>query len=174
MITQQKEIVTIKERTLKLKLSDADCKRISKQAGEYGLTVGKLIENFIGDLVGGTYSNGSDERDCATRWFERCWFGMFPENTLLHHLLGWGYEPEEYIELLDNIETAKKDREYYKEHPEEFDEKEILHLDNYIRNWEDELNCMIEDWNPKKEPNISREIEIIRNWLKELDELLGV
>ena len=26
-------------------------------------TIGELIENFAGDLVGGTYSNGSDERD---------------------------------------------------------------------------------------------------------------
>ena len=28
-------------------------------------------ENFVGDLVGGTYSNGSDERDYADQWFER-------------------------------------------------------------------------------------------------------
>ena len=37
-------------------------------------TIGELIENFAGDLVGGTYSNGSDERDYADQWFERCWF----------------------------------------------------------------------------------------------------
>lgn len=29
-------------------------------------TIGELIENFAGDLVGGTYSNGSDERDMPT------------------------------------------------------------------------------------------------------------
>ena len=33
-------------------------------------TIGELIENFAGDLVGGTYSNGSDERDYADQWFE--------------------------------------------------------------------------------------------------------
>ena len=36
----------------------------------------KRMESFVGDLVGGTYSNGSDERDYADQWFERCWFGM--------------------------------------------------------------------------------------------------
>lgn len=53
-----------------------------ESAGEYGLTIGELIENFVGDLVDGTYSNGS-ERMYAQQWFERCWFGMFPEPSLL-------------------------------------------------------------------------------------------
>ena len=39
--------------------------------GEHGLTIGELIENFVGDLVGGTYSNGSDERDYADHIFLR-------------------------------------------------------------------------------------------------------
>lgn len=76
---QQKEIETIRERKITVKLSDADCDRLARKCGEHGLTIGELIENFVGDLVGGTYSNGSDERDYADQWFERCWFGMFPE-----------------------------------------------------------------------------------------------
>ena len=63
MTEQEKEIQTIKERTITLKLSDADVERISNKAERHGLTVSELLENFIGDLVGGTYSNGSDERD---------------------------------------------------------------------------------------------------------------
>lgn len=80
---QQKEIETIRERKITVKLSDADCDRLARKCGKHGLTIGELIENFVGDLVGGTYSNGSDERDYADQWFERCWFGMFPEPTLL-------------------------------------------------------------------------------------------
>lgn len=60
---QQKEIETIRERKITVKLSDADCDRLARKCGEHGLTIGELIENFVGDLVGGTYSNGSDERD---------------------------------------------------------------------------------------------------------------
>ena len=75
---QQEEIETIRSRTIEVKLSDADVKRISEKAAAHGLTVGELIENFIGDLVCGTYSNGSDERMYAEQWFERCWFAVYP------------------------------------------------------------------------------------------------
>lgn len=84
---QKKEIETIRDRKITVKLSDADCDRLARKCGEHGLTIGELIENFVGDLVDGTYSNGSDERYYADQWFERCWFGMFPEPTLLNHLL---------------------------------------------------------------------------------------
>lgn len=60
---QKKEIETIRERKITVKLSDADCDRLARKCGEHGLTIGELIENFVGDLVGGTYSNGSDEED---------------------------------------------------------------------------------------------------------------
>ena len=64
---QQKEIATIKERTIHLNLSDADCKRISTYAAKANITVSQLLESFIGDLVNGTYTNGSDERDYCYR-----------------------------------------------------------------------------------------------------------
>ena len=54
---QQEEIKTIQERTITLKLSDNDCERIAMEAGLVGMTIGELLENFIGDLVDGTYSN---------------------------------------------------------------------------------------------------------------------
>ena len=112
---QKKEIETIRERKITVKLSDADCDRLARKCGEHGLTIGELIENFVGDLVGGTYSNGSDERDYADQWFERCWFGMFPEPTLLNHLLNFGYEPEHYLDMLENVETIKSDIEITKQ-----------------------------------------------------------
>lgn len=59
---QVEEIKTIRERNITVKLSDADCNRLARKCGEHGLTVGELIENFIGDLIGGTHSNGSDEQ----------------------------------------------------------------------------------------------------------------
>ena len=129
---QQKEIETIRERKITVKLSDADCDRLARKCGEHGLTIGELIENFVGDLVGGTYSNGSDERDYADQWFERCWFGMFPEPTLLNHLLNLGYEPEHYLDMLENVETIKSDIEITKQNiAEPSDEwKAIIAKDN--------------------------------------------
>lgn len=170
---QKQEIETIRERTITVKLSDADCDRLARKCGECGLTVGELLENFIGDLVGGTYSNGSDERDYAERWLERCWFGMFPEPTLLNHLLSWGLEPEDYLEYLDNIETAVKEKEYLAAHPEEADEGEIQSLDDDIAYWQEEAESMRADWKPDKEPDMAEELERIKKWVEEKEGLLN-
>ena len=169
---QKKEIETIRERNITVKLSDADCDRLVRKCGEHGLTVGEMIENFVGDLVGGSYSNGSDERDNAERWFERCWFGMFPEQTLLNHFLCWGYEPEDYLDTLDNIETAIKEKEYLEEHPEEANE-EAQYIDDDIECWQEELKDMRADWKPEKEPNMDEEIKLIKKWVKDREDLLG-
>lgn len=170
---QKKEIETIRERKITVKLSDADCDRLAKKCGEYGLTIGELIENFVGDLVGGTYSNGSDERMYADKWFECCWFGMSPKPTLLHHLLCWGYDPEDYLELLDNIETAEEEKKYLEEHPEEADEEEASYLDDDIAYWKEELKSRRKDWKPEKEPNMDEEIELIKKWVKEREDFIN-
>ena len=171
MTEQQKEIKTIKERNILVKLSDADCERLLSKCGEHGLTVGELIENFIGDLVGGTYSNGSDERMYAEQWFDRCWFGIFSEPTLLNHLLCFGDDPENYLNILDNIDTATKEKEYLAEHAEEADEG-AQYLDDDIESWRQELKDMIADWKPDREPNMNQEIEIIKKWIKEREDLM--
>lgn len=168
---QKKEIETIRERNITVKLTDADCERLAKKCGEYGLTVGELIENFIGDLVDGTYSNGSDERMYAEQWFDRCCFGMFPEPTLLNHLLSLGYEPEEYLETLDNIETAIKEKEYVAEHPEEADE-EAQYLDDDIECWQEELKDMRDYWKPDGEPDMDKEIDLIKKWVEEKQRMI--
>ena len=43
---QKKEIETIRERKITVKLSDADCDRLARKCGEHGLTIGELIENY--------------------------------------------------------------------------------------------------------------------------------
>ena len=103
---QKQEIETIRKRTIELELSDADVKRLAEKAGAHGLTVGKLLENFIGDLVCGTYSNGSDERDFAERWFDRCWFSL-PDMTFLNYLIEWG-GIDEVLEAWDSIADSEE------------------------------------------------------------------
>lgn len=105
---QRKEIETIAARTVVLNLSDADCKRISEKAGEVGMTVAQLLENFIGDLVNGTYTNGSDERMYAEEWFNRCGFAMFPSNTFLRWLIE-RISLEEVLGLWNDIQQAKEE-----------------------------------------------------------------
>lgn len=160
-----------KERNLTVELSDADCEQLARRCGEYGLTIGELIENFVEDLVYSIYSNGSDEVDCANQWFDRCGFSWSPEPTLLNHLLYEGYEPKQYLDILDGIEAAKKDKKRLEEHPEEADE-ESQWIDVDIKRWQEVLKDMIEFWKPEEEPNMAEEIERIKKWVEERNNLL--
>ncbi len=156
---QQEEIEIIRERKITVKLSDADCDRLARKCGEHGLTIGELIENFVGDLVDGTYSNGSDERMYVQQWFERCWFGMFPEPSLLNHLLSEGYEPQHFLDALNNIETAKRDIKqsqkdiaeptdewkniYHHKYNDDFTSYKIVHAYNNVEEFiEHEKECL--------------------------------
>ena len=131
---QRKEVETIRERSLTIKLSDADCERIFNLCGKHNITVACLLENFIGDLVGGTYTNGSDERDFAGKYFERCWFGRYPETTLLNWLLNMGYDIyDDFLDIIDNIESGYAELEDYWKDPSVFDEEEIEFLKNKNR-----------------------------------------
>ena len=85
--------------------------------------------------------------------------------TLLNHLLCWGYDPEDYLNAMDNIKTAKEEKKYLEEHPEEADEEEASYLDDDIADWEEELKSMREDWKPENEPNMDEEIERIKKWV---------
>lgn len=175
----QNEEKTIKDRKIVVKLSDADIDRICNKAGEAGLSVSELLENFIGDLVGGTYSNGSDERDAALDWYERCWFGMFQEDTLLRYLLcDWYYDPKEFIELLENIEDAKGIIENYENNCEEYDEEdleEIEHAREDLRDLNKEYQEIVDSF-IKRNPNVNmtEEIEKVKKWVSEKNDLIYV
>lgn len=105
---QKEEIATIRERTVKLSLSDADIVRVSEKAASVGLTVSELLQSFIGDLTDGTYSNGSDERMLANEWFDRCGFSFEPERTFLVFLIEWG-DLQPVIDTLDYIAECERD-----------------------------------------------------------------
>ena len=111
---QKKEIDTIKERTFQIRLSDADVKRIFDQAGKVNLSPEELLENFIGDLVDGTYSNGSDERMLAHEWFERCGFNFMPEHTFLKYLID-DYRVDELLENVNDLKIYEKKIADYQE-----------------------------------------------------------
>lgn len=162
---QQEEIETIRSRTIEVKLSDADVKRISEKAAAHGLTVGELIENFIGDLVCGTYSNGSDERMYAEQWFERCWFGMFPDLTFLRYLIEWG-GLDEVIGAWENIKSTEENIQTSEEElasgvmkgrgGETYTWKDITNgegtpIYSSKEEWEQEERTVISDWREEVE-----------------------
>lgn len=73
---QNRETKTTDSKKIILNLPEADCRHISLQAANYGLTAGELIENFIGELIRKNYSNGRKDREYAAQQVceKRCWF----------------------------------------------------------------------------------------------------
>lgn len=167
---QAKEIETIKERTITIKLSDADCERISNLVGKHGITVPQLFENFIGDLVSGTYSNGSDERYMAEQWFNRCWFGMFPEETLLNYLLEYGINIEDFLSTYEEVENYKANPQEYAAELEEAKEngEEMLYFEEEYHDYIDEFIYN------HKDIDLEKEIELCKKWLADYKELKGI
>lgn len=174
---QEKEIATIRPKKITVELSEADCERISKLCGEHSLTVGELLKNFIGDLVDGTYSNGSDERMYAREWFDRCWFGAFPEKTLLNYLLtNWETSAEDFLGLLDNLNTAYADYEEYKKKPTDFDEEEVEYIKEDIEDSEKELSELKEGFlkyckDESPVPDWEQEVEKVKAWAEEMERM---
>lgn len=156
-----------KEIIVKMRMSRQELDDIMVKCGIAGITLGELLENYIDDLVG--QGNGADESDLAGLYFERRW--SCPENTLLQHLLLQGYDPNDYISFTDCIagaESLKKDAIL---HPGKYDAEKISCIDNDIGCWASELLDMQAGWCPGREVNIAKEIEVIKKWLAECEEL---
>lgn len=137
---QDKEIATIRKRNISLNLSDADVERICEKAGRAGLSVSGLLQNFIGDLVCGTYSNGSDERMYAQEWFDRCWFGSYSDNnSLLKYLLECCYDILDYLRMYNEIENSKKPN-YFVDPEDKEEELEDL------KYWQEQLDEIVEEY----------------------------
>lgn len=169
--TQEKEIETIKERTISLKLSDADCERIARKAGLGGITVSQLLQNFIGDLVDGTYSNGSDERYRAEQWYERCWFSWVNEDSLLHYLLDWGHDVDDFLTVYDELKNFEANPLEYSEEVEELEEGEKLWFEEEYQDYIGEY--LEKNKEEQKEVDLEKEIDLCREWLKDLEQLKG-
>ncbi len=175
---QQREIATINPRTITLQLSDADCERIAKKAGAAGITVSELLQNFIGDLVCGTYSNGSDERDLALQWYERCGFGMFPDSTLIRYLID-EWQEDSFIEDLEEIQSMKDDISYYEamENPDSDDLTDLECAKEVLAETEsriDETYSNYVKWCREEKPQSKEEaIAGVIAWRDELAKLKG-
>lgn len=177
---QMKEIETIRERTIEIKLSDADVLRIWKKVGVFGLTVSELLENFVGDLVDGTYSNGSDERDLVQQWFDRCGFGMFPDRTFLSYLIEQE-NVEDFLELFNNIKSSEKIISIMEE---EIETGVIKGRDESIYTWKDLITCSAQgdnpsysskdDWEKALQEDIEQEKEFITDCQEEMEEYWNV
>lgn len=190
---QQKEIATIKPRAMELKLSDADMRRLAEKAICAELTVEKLLESFIGDLVDGTYSNGSDERDRADSWYERCGYGYYNNYSLLHYLLiDADTTIESFADTIEDIESFQEDianteKEianpqvdwkglHYSNGTPNYNslEEYISDLKNDLEQYQEKLKYAVDEieeqwnaylkWTDTKDPDREKEIKAVIDW----------
>lgn len=75
----------VSERTVGIQMSDEDAEKLSALAANHGKTVSELLSSFVGDLICGSQTNGSDEREFAELWLNRC-YGYWKDDSLLAHL----------------------------------------------------------------------------------------
>lgn len=73
---------TKKDRVFVLQLNDRDYWEIAERAAVAGMSVEQLMQHFIGDLVDGADTSGSDEHMLANDWFERCGFWKAEEGAV--------------------------------------------------------------------------------------------
>lgn len=151
------------QRTLTIRLPDDDIEALCRKAGSVDLTVGELLENFISDLVGGSRTNGSDERMLAHQWFDRCWFSMVQEMTFLSYLIAYGQ--------LDEAMAYWNDLEGYKEQ-ENLDEDDKADL-AYCR---EELTKLFKEYKEEfpesTESSLDKAMGKVEKWCQEREELL--
>lgn len=162
----------VKEKNIIIKLSETDCDKLSKLCGENGLTVSSLIEAFVGDLTGGTYSNGSDEQHAARQWVDRCGFAMMSEDTLLKYFLRSDYDTDKFLEFMDDMEIIEEYLKEYEKSPEKFDREEIelvkFDLESHREEYDEIYKEFIEEFK-KEHPaaDIEKEIQSMRKWQEE-------
>lgn len=152
----------LKERQLKINLTDDEVERISREAGKVNLTVPELLENFIADLVGSNRRNGSDECDRADAWFERCWFSMFPEETFLRFML------TEYYSVADFVTTYSTMCSFEEDLMGATDEEEIRSIREDIDGLRKELEETVSEYrerNPQAEVTLEMCAEQLERWM---------
>lgn len=162
--TQQEEIATIRPRCVYLNLSQADVERVTGLAGQTGMTVGELLTNFVGDLVEGTYSNGSDERAYARNWFSRCDFSYLQNTSMLSWLLST-FGPGE----VDSFITSWDEKKFYEKHPEEYADETAAQQDGEKFWFIENVDRYTEDFVKETgiEPDMEKEAAVCRKWLDE-------
>ncbi len=144
--------------------------------GEAGLTVSELFANFVGDLVDGTYTNGSDERMYANQWFDRCWFGMgFGEQSFLQWLIT-NEAVEDAIDTWNDLQDAKAELQEL-QIEDESDEEYADECKGEILYFEETLNDLFNGYKRENQKNSSIPVESemvkVIQWHDAMTELIG-
>ena len=178
-MTQQEEIKTIRPRKFEVNLSNADVERLFIKAYSNGITPEELIADYIGDLVNGTYTHGSDERLFANEYFERCCYEFIPKTLLHWALCDFTFAFERLKEAIEQLEDAQADLDMLEAEkdttdPQEY-EREFSFLQDAKQEAQEAIAEIYADYKQYKErakeapQELETGLEEIRQYIKRLE-----
>ena len=154
-----------KTRNVVLNLTDGQCEILTKICGECSLPVGDLISSFVEDLTA-VEEKENERAKYANQWLEKREFSKKAEDSLLRHLLKNSYDPQDYLNDLEYLESLTEDKksyiinnkedENYLDIIKEYDE-EIITCKDGIKVWE-------EGWKQKESADMKKEIRKMEEW----------
>ena len=124
---------------LKVFMTSEDKTKLWDLAGFYGVTPSVILSHFIGDLISGSFSCGSDERNIATSWIERTYLGV-PKPSLLSYLIYNGYNVSSFLKVYNHSSSKANNstkiiNEYLNRREERFSICDIEKEINTCRIW---------------------------------------
>lgn len=170
---QNAEIETIKPRAFFIDLSDADVIRFYEKAASYGFLPSEILEHFIGDLVFGTCTSGSDERMYANQWFDRAKIDYFTDKNFLSFVLNNDCY-DSVISYIDDIDEGKEYISRIKDATDGYDE-ECKYFGIIIAESRKELLELFKEYCRKNTDSESffEAIATIKSYRDELNRVLG-
>lgn len=161
-----------KTRNVVLNLTDGQCEILTKICGESSLPVGELISSFVEDLTAEEKEN--DRAKYANQWLEKREFSKKTEDSLLRHLLKNSYDPQDYLNDIEYLESLTEDKRSYAINNKEDDNylDIIKEYDDEIITCKDGIKVWEEGWKQKENADMKKEIRKIEEWVEEKNELL--
>lgn len=161
-----------KTRNVVLNLTDGQCEILTKICGESSLHVGELISSFVEDLTAEEKEN--DRAKYANQWLEKREFSKKTEDSLLRHLLKNSYDPQDYLNDIEYLESLTEDKRSYAINNKEDDNylDIIKEYDDEIITCKDGIKVWEEGWKQKENADMKKEIRKIEEWVEEKNELL--
>ena len=165
-----------KKRTITLELADEDTKAFIEKCFQDGTNPAEVLKCFINDLVGGSQSGGSDERELANKYYDRCGYGyFFPDErrTFTQWLLN-DYYFETVAGAMEDIKTFEEEIAYLKKHPEDTNEGEIEDLEREIADSKEEIEFIFREYekSTSKPESLEEGLKGVREYQKTVEGIL--
>lgn len=165
-----------KKRTITLELADEDAKAFFERCFRDGTTPPEVLKCFINDLVDGSQAGGSDERELANKYYDRCGYGyFFPDErrTFTQWLLN-DYYFETVAGAMEDIKTFEEEIAYLKKHPEDTNEGEIEDLEREIADSKEEIEFIFREYekSTSKPESLEEGLKGVREYQKTVEGIL--